>query len=44
MKRLFLDSGAVDRIARENLQSSADIKRLSDEGYWPPRLHTVVLP
>ena len=43
MKRLFLDSGAVDRLARGNLQSDANIKRLKDEGYWPPRLHTVVL-
>ena len=43
MKRLFLDSGAVDRLARANLQSSANIKRLRDEGYWPPHLHTVVL-
>lgn len=43
MKGLFLDSGAVDRLARGSLQSDANIKRLRDEGYWPPRLHTVVL-
>ena len=43
MKRLFLDSGAVDRLARGSLQSDANIKHLRDEGYWPPRLHTVVL-
>ncbi len=43
MKRLFLDSGAVDRLARDNFLASAHIKRLRDEGYWPPRLHTVVL-
>ena len=43
MKRLFVDSGAVDRLARGSLQSDANIERLRDEGYWPPRLHTVVL-
>ena len=43
MKRLFLDSGAVDRLARGNLQSDANVKRPKDDGNWPPHLHTVVL-
>lgn len=40
---LFLDSGAVSRLARTDQQSAADIQQLKRAGYWPPIVHTVVL-
>lgn len=43
MKRLFLDSGAVDRLAAEDLHASALISELRREGFWPPIVHPVVL-
>lgn len=42
-KRLLLDSGAVDRLARGDEQALADFKQLKSEHYWPPVVHTVVL-
>ncbi|MDE0605772.1 MAG: hypothetical protein OXH78_01285 [Acidimicrobiaceae bacterium] len=42
-KRLLIDSGAVDRLAGEDKQSAADIRRLKKEGYWPPVIPAAVL-
>ena len=42
-KPLYLDSGAVDRLAREDRQSFVDVQQLRKDGYWPPVVHTVVL-
>ena len=43
MTRLFLDSGAVDRLAKEDQYSAALIAELKRSRLWPPVVHTVVL-
>lgn len=42
-KRLFIDSGAVDRLAKSDEQSLVDLGSLERDGYWPPTIPTVVL-
>ncbi len=42
-KRLLIDSGAVDRLARGDEQSVADIRKWKREGGWTPVIPTVVL-
>lgn len=43
MTRLLLDSGAVDRLAKEDQHSAALIAELKSSGFWPPVVHTMVL-
>ena len=43
MARLFLDSGAVDRLAKEDQYSAALIAELKLSRLWPPVVPTVVL-
>ena len=42
-KRLLVDSGAVDRLARHDEQSLVYLASLARDGYWPPVIPTVVL-
>jgi hypothetical protein len=40
---LVLDSGGVSRLAERSRQAAALLQALRDEGFWPPRVPSVVL-